>query len=143
VRQQFEKFVREGRLERFKPGKEEIENLIRISLRDIETARKVKTIDWDWSFVIAYNSVLQAARSYILSKGFRPKSYLAHKTVFEFLRISLPKKYHALIDYFDKIRIKRHRTLYEAEGIISEKELDELINKAKEFTSYLKELLLD
>ena len=141
MRQEFEKLIKEGRLEYFKSCKEEIDNLIRISLRDIETAKKVKGIDWDWAFVIAYNSVLQAARSYILSKGFRPKGKFIHKTVFEFLRISLPKKYHSLIDYFDKIRIKRHKTLYETEGIISEKELDELIDKSKKFISYLKEHL--
>ena len=42
--------------------------------------------DWDWGFSIAYNAVLQAARAYMYSQGFRPASEQGHKNTFAFLR---------------------------------------------------------
>ena len=43
--QKFKKLIEEGRIEPFTASDEEIEDLIRVALRDIETANKVKSFD--------------------------------------------------------------------------------------------------
>ncbi|MDH5364252.1 MAG: hypothetical protein OEZ07_02990 [Dehalococcoidia bacterium] len=40
------------------------------------------------------------------------------------------------ISYFDRVRKKRHRTIYDEVGLITEKEAKELLKRAREFLSY-------
>ena len=40
--------------------------------------------DWDWAFSIAYNAVLQSARAFMYSQGYRPAAEQGHKNTFAF-----------------------------------------------------------
>jgi hypothetical protein len=53
--------------------------------------------------------------------------------------IRLPLK--RSISYFDRARTKRHRTLYNDVGLISEREAEELLRRAKQFLSYIESKL--
>lgn len=70
----------------------------------------------DWSYSIAYNAVLQACRAYMFKLGYRPASIEAHKTTFEFMQFVVEEPYRKSISYFDRVRKKRHRTVYDEVG---------------------------
>lgn len=76
----------------------------------------------------------------MLNEGFRPRSEEAHKTTFRFMKIALGKEYHNLIDYFDRGRVKRHKTIYQTIGYITETKVKQILKKAQQFISVLKEL---
>jgi len=64
--------VRKRRIHRHRVSPEEIDCLLELADRDIRMARHTMPEDWGWAFSIAYNAVLQAARAYMYSRGYRP-----------------------------------------------------------------------
>ena len=93
--------------------------------------------DIDWSFSIAYNAVLQACRAYMFRKGYRPSGIETHKTVFEFMQLTVPREVKTTAAYFDRVRKKRHRAVYDERGIITRKEAETIVAAAKDFVSYV------
>jgi uncharacterized protein (UPF0332 family) len=57
------------------------------------------------------------------------------------MEIVIEEPFKKLISYFDRARTKRHRTLYNDVGLISQKEAEELLRRAKEFLSYIESKL--
>ena len=138
----YNSLIKENKIKRIKATKEEIRNLFELAERDFETAKFVMGQDWDWAFAIAYNSVLQACRAFMFNEGFRTRAEEAHKITFEFMKIALGKEYEALVAYFDRARIKRHKTIYQSAGAVTETELKQFLEKAKGFAKFLKEQCL-
>ena len=136
----YDHLIKENKIKQEKAHPGEMEDLFSLAERDLKTAEFIVTQDWDWAFAIAYNSVLQACRAYMLSEGFRSRSVEAHKTTFEFMRLALNKEYLDLINYFDRCRIKRHRVIYQSKSSITETELKQLLSNAKLFVAKLKQL---
>ena len=132
-----EELLKKNKIKKITSNNREISELISLADRDIKMSEFVLTQDWDWAFNIAYNSILQASRAYMFNKGFRPSSNQGHKNTFEFMQIFL-KEHASLIGYFDRMRVKRNKALYETSGIISEKEVNEIIKNAKIFLSLIK-----
>ncbi len=97
--------------------------------------------DWDWGFAVTYNAVLQASRAYMFSKGYRPASARGHKNTFAFMAAAMGKEYENLISYFDRMRNKRNRAIYDVAGLITETEARGLFSKATEFVSLIKKRL--
>jgi len=64
------------------------------------------------------------------------RQHRGHKAVFNFMKVNAPEPLKDTISYFDRIRKKRHRTIYDAVGLITEKETKELLQRAREFLSY-------
>ena len=131
--------VQEGRIHPFKATREEISKVMGIAKRDLSEAEQIKDTSLDWTYSIAYNAVLQACRAYMFHMGYRPATSEAHKATFEFMQLTVEERLKSTIDYFDRARKKRHRITYEAPGLVSEKETEQLIKKAKEFLAYAEE----
>jgi len=93
----YDHLIKENKIKQEKAHPGEMEDLFSLAERDLKTAEFIVTQDWDWAFAIAYNSVLQACRAYMLSEGFRSRSVEAHKTTFEFMRLALNKEYTVII----------------------------------------------
>jgi uncharacterized protein (UPF0332 family) len=136
----YARLIKENKIRKEKAYSGQIKDLFSLAERDLKTAEFTATQDWDWAFAIAYNSVLQACRAYMLSRGYRSRSVEAHKITFEFMRLALNKEYLDLINYFDRCRIKRHKTVYQSKSTITETELKQLLSNAKLFVLKLKEL---
>jgi len=109
--------------------------------RDLNTAREVIKIDTDWAFSIAYNAVLQASRAFMFSQGYRPASNEGHKNTFAFMLIVVDESHATLITYFDRMRIKRHQATYDAVGIVTQTETQDLLSKAKEYVEWIRQQL--
>jgi uncharacterized protein (UPF0332 family) len=136
-----ETMVQEGRIHPFKATKEDIAKVMSIAKRDLSDAEQIKGTSLDWTYSIAYNAVLQACRAFIFHMGYRPASYEAHKATFEFMQLTVEERMKPTIDYFDRARKKRHRVTYETAGLVSEKETEQLLRKAREFLEYIESKL--
>ena len=75
------------------------------------------------------------------SKGYRTSSQAARKNTFEFMKSALGKEYENLVSFFDRMRTKRNRAIYDTAGLITETEVKELFTKAKEFVSIINDRL--
>jgi len=136
-----EELIRQGSIHPFEATPREIRKAIEIARRDLTLAEKLLEENFDWCFAIAYNAVLQACRAYMFHSGYRPASAETHKATFEFMETVVEEPLKKSIFYFDRARTKRHRTLYNDAGLISEKEAEELLRRAKEFLSYIESKL--
>ncbi|MBA7594777.1 hypothetical protein ES703_01732 [subsurface metagenome] len=59
------------------------------------------------------------------------------------MQIVMEESVKKTIAYFDRVRKKRHRTVYDEIGIVTEKEAKQLLKKAEEFISYIDSTLKD
>jgi len=132
-----EELIEKGSIHPFEATPSEIKKAMGIARRDLTLAERLLGENFDWCFAIAYNAVLQACQAYMFHSGYRPASAEAHKATFEFMEIVVEEPLKKSISYFDRARTKRHRTLYNDVGLISEKEAEELLRRAKEFLSYI------
>ena len=97
--------------------------------------------DWDWGFAVTCNAVLQASRAFMFSQGYRPASSQGHKNTFAFMSLARGKDYSDLINYFDRMRTKRNRAIYDVAGLISETEAHNLFKRATKFVARIKDKL--
>jgi uncharacterized protein (UPF0332 family) len=137
----FEKLLAERRVHPHRAAPEEIEHLLLLAERDIRNARVMMGQDWDWGFAMAYNAVLQASRAYIYSRGFRPASQEAHKNTFAFMREALADEHGDLLGYFDRMRTKRNRAIYDTAGLITEQEARNLLRQAVDFVKLIRGMM--
>ena len=136
-----EKLIKEGSIHPFYATQDEIDKVLEIARRDLTLAENILGESLDWSYSIAYNAVLQACRAYMFHLGYRPASAEAHKATFEFMRAATEEHLKESIFYFDRVRKKRHRTIYDEVGLITEKEAWELLERARELLSYVESKL--
>lgn len=108
--------------------------------RDIRVAKKIMAEDWDWAFSITYNAILQAARALVFYKGYRPTSGEGgHVAVIRFAEITLGEDFRDEISLFDRMRLTRHKVIYDVAGIISEHEAKQAFEFAQRLIKIIKE----
>ncbi len=130
----FEELLEDKKIEKLNE-KQEID--FSLSESDINSAKNsFLSKDFDWALNIAYNSVLRAGRGVLGFFGFRVIGKEQHKRVFEFLRETDLNE--DLIDYFDKIRIKRNQNVYDVPEEVEEEFAEEVIKKAEEFVQEIR-----
>jgi uncharacterized protein (UPF0332 family) len=134
----FEELLRQRRIHRHRATAAEVARLLALADRDIRMARRTMPEDWDWAFSIAYNAVLQAARAFMYSQGFRPATDQGHKNTFAFMREALGDEFASLVGYFDRMRTKRNQAIYDVAGLITESEARAIFEKAVEFVDLIK-----
>lgn len=132
-----EELIKSGRIHPFKATQDEVDKAVEIARRDLGLAEDIPGKSLDWSYSIAYNAVLQACRAYMFRLGYRPASVEAHKATFEFMRVAIDEPLKESVSYFDRVRKKRHHTMYDEVGLITEKEARELLRRAKGLLSYI------
>jgi len=133
-----DELLKKRRIRSHRASDEEIERLLELADRDIRMARLTMAEDWDWAFSIAYNAVLQSARAYMYSRGFRPAVEQGHKNTFAFMRAALGEEFASMMGYFDRMRKKRNQVLYDVAGLITEKEARAILKNAVEFVNIVK-----
>ena len=136
-----ERLLSEGSIHPFHATPDEISKGMAIARRDLAIAESILNESLDWSYSIAYNAVLQACRAYMFHQGYRPAATESHKATIEFMKIAVEEPIKQIITYFDRVRKKRHRTVYDEVGLVTEKEARQLLSKAKEFLGYISEKL--
>ncbi len=137
----YEKLLKTGRIREVQISEAEIKRSIEKAEKDLKTGTKLMEEDLDWGFAVIYNAALQASRAYMFSQGYRPGSTQGHKNTFAFMLLALGKDYRNLITYFDRMRNKRNRAVYDACGLITETEARNLLKQATKFVILIKERL--
>ena len=137
-----EQLLREGIIHPFQATPDEIHKALELARRDLDTAMEIVAHSPDWSYNIAYNSVLQACKAYMFYKGYRPALSESHKATFAFMQDAVSDKWHSTVSYFDRVRKKRHRVVYDEVGLVSEKELGTLLEEAGKFLNYLEHIIM-
>jgi uncharacterized protein (UPF0332 family) len=89
-------------------------------------------------FSIAYNAVLQSARAYMYTQGYRPAAEQGHKNTFAFMRAALGDELASTIGYFDRMRKKRNQAIYDVAGLITEREAKAILKNAVKFVGTVK-----
>ena len=120
-----------------------VNNTIQLAKRDLKTTENVfNDGDYDWSFAISYNAMLQAGRALMFSEGFRPRGEYKHVSVVEFVKTKFGNNFaNKLLFMSDRIRKKRHTAIYEQVNIISKEEAENAFATAKEFVEKVNEIL--
>jgi uncharacterized protein (UPF0332 family) len=122
-------------------SRRQVDDLLALARRDLRTAKKLQESDPDWAFNIGYNAMLQAARAWMFSRGFRPVGQAQHRSVIEFLKESLPGDFREMTARMDRMRRKRNDAVYETAGLISRAEAAEGLQSAETFVEALTKLL--
>ncbi len=72
--------------EKIENTEELVENSLKLAYRDITTAKKMFDFkDYDWALSISYNAMLQAGKSLMFFKGYRPTGYSKHLSIIDFI----------------------------------------------------------
>ena len=120
-----------GWLRAQQPTRQEIVALLSLAERDLKSA-KLKGLDDDWRFNIAYNAALQTATAALVASGFTvPKGESHHFRVIGSLAftVGLEKK---ILERLDGYRKKRSVSVYDIAGSISESEAKAMLSLARE-----------
>jgi uncharacterized protein (UPF0332 family) len=111
-----------------------------LARRDIDAAKGLSNSDWAYS--IAYNAMLQAARALMFAEGYRPSSGEGqHRSVVRFAELALGRAFEEETRFFDKMRVKRNRAVYDTAGIISEEEARQAVVFAVKFIRIVEDTL--
>lgn len=129
---------REGYTKRLPADKKKVEDAFNLAKRDIKVAKSVFGEDVDWAFSIAYNAMLQAIRALMFSKGYRPYGRNQHISVVMFAELFFKKEDVIVLD---RMRRKRHATIYDTAGTISEKEAENAVERAEKLIREIERML--
>jgi len=139
-----EELANEGLIEEFESTPTLIKQAMDSSEKDLKTAKEVlKTGNFDWAFVIAYNSMLQAGRAFMFSFGYRPKGENKHLSVVKFASAEMPMQAVPLVSIFNKMRARRNKVVYEVRDTVSKSEAESAIKYAEEFIPIVKGLVVE
>jgi hypothetical protein len=108
-----------------KSSRHEIAGLLAVVERDLATSAD-PNVNGDWRFAIAYNAALQCAALALKAAGYEaPKGGGAHHYTIESLRLTIGDD-GTIVDPLQMFRAKRGGGIYEATGIASDTEIEEL-----------------
>ena len=138
----YEKLVSKGLIKPFKSQPSQIKSRFDLAMRDLKTAKQMLGQSQDWAYNIAYNAILQASRALMFAEGYRPTiGEGQHKVTILFAEIALGEKFDSEVRFFDKMRVKRNRAVYDIAGIVSESEARQAIEFAEKFIEIIKEIV--
>lgn len=137
----YQKLLKESKIKVHHALPEESKDILEIADRDLGFAKETMAHNWDWAFTIAYTAALSASRAYMYKIGYRPSSAESHKTVWSFMLLALPEQDHDRIHFFDRMRVKRNKNLYDHVGLISETEGRQIIRSAEKHIEEIKKLI--
>lgn len=129
----YETLIRQNKIKVYRANPAEIQQLLRLAARDLAAAARNLPEDADWAYSMAYNAVLQSARAWMFTEGFRPRGAESHAVVVEFVRESFKDRHAAEVALFDQMRRKRNRAIYETSGLISTNEAQQVVEFARKW----------
>ena len=127
-----------GYIKKLPISKSKVEGALSLAKRDITTAKSILDENSDWSFSIAYNAMLQSIRALMFSKGYRPTGANQHITVVRFAELFLDEE---TVIIFDRMRRKRHSTIYDTAGTISKKEAENAVDTAEKLVQNIEDMI--
>ncbi len=138
----YERLLRAGLVRQYRGGREQAPRQLALARRDLSSARRLLADDRDWAFAIAYNAVLQAGRALMLWEGYHATSGEGgHVAVVKFCEEYFGPRYHEEMALFDRMRVTRHRVVYDVSGSISHLEAEEAFGFAEQFVERVRRIV--
>ncbi len=122
-------WLNEGRLRQHKTSKQEINQLLAVFTRDMADAQS-NAISIDRRFATAYNAALTVSVAALAASGYRAAGEGHHYWVIQSLAFTLQLDAET-IEEFNRFRRKRNTIDYEKIGAVSEKEVSEILELAR------------
>jgi len=113
-----------------KTSKKEISSLFSIVDRSLKDA--AGNISADARFAIAYNAALQLCTILLYAEGYQPERTRKHYYSIQALPLILGEERKKDAKYLDMCRSKRNIIEYDYAGSVTEEDVDELIDYARE-----------
>jgi len=129
---------RQGLIEPFAASIQDIDALLEVADRDLAAARHMLLFNADWGLAIAYNAALQAVLALMYAHDYRPRGANMHKTALDFAVIVLGEPLRKQISRLNRLRRKRHQTLYQTAGLVSPAEAEDILIFAEQFIAQIK-----
>jgi uncharacterized protein (UPF0332 family) len=126
-----------GRIREIQVDRKQIGSLMAVARRDLGVAEGLAGRNFDWCYMAAYNSMLQASRALMCSYGYSAGEEAHHKTVVEFVAAVLGEKDAGVANTLDRMRRKRHDVTYDEAGIISEYEAKHALETARSYLAMI------
>jgi hypothetical protein len=129
-----------GWLGHHETNKNEISDLLAIVDRDIKDTEA--SLSADWRFGIAYNAALKLCSILLYAEGFKSERTLQHYRTIQAMPLILGEGRKEDAQYLDACRSKRNIVEYNRVGVVTEQDVNELLQFVKEFrndvTNWLK-----
>lgn len=127
-----EDWLRDGRLRPHRANRQEIVGILHIVDRDMSDA-VIQNVSPDRRFATAYNAILQLATAVIRASGYRVAGQDHHWLTLHVLSEIMPSLEQDQADYFDGCRRKRNKVDYDSADVISEREVEEVVQETEAF----------
>jgi len=134
-----EEWFKNGLLKISQSNPEEIKHLLETIKNDFSDCLN-PDLSLDWQFKIAYSSILNCGIAALAAEGYRPASDSHHYWTIQSFKHTL-KLDSDIIDLLDDFRKKRNRSSYERTGMITRREVNEIIELSKKIQAILMEWL--
>lgn len=136
----FEKCLKSGKIRSFSRGKALVKKEISLSAADLERGKKTfEEADFKWATIQAYYSMFHSARALLYDKNYREKSHICLMEAIRVLYVQEGKVGYWLLEAMRGAKRLREEADYY--GDYSKATASDLISKADEFLSKVKELL--
>ena len=120
------------RVDRHATSKQELDDLAGIVQRNLRDAA-LPALSADNRFGLAYEAALLLAKMAIACTGYRVKGQGAHHTTFVALELAMGAPARPTALYFERCRRKRNQLSYDAAGVVSDAEAEELVTQVGQF----------
>lgn len=127
------KWLSSGDLQEVVVTDQSLGDLLRLIERDLKDSQ-IKGLSADRRFATAYGAALNLASYVIRKKGYRVSGKVGHhKITFDAAEEILGKDASKFVEYFDLCRRKRNKVDYDLADVVSETEVNELIEMVEQF----------
>lgn len=134
----FDSWVKEGRLKRHQPARQEIESLSALADRHLADSRAAG-LSTEGRFLFAYSAAIAVATAALRAAGYRTSSNLPGHHAVTIASLALTVGADAsIVSALDAWRKKRNRSVYDASASVSEHEVAELIRLAEKLKANLR-----
>jgi uncharacterized protein (UPF0332 family) len=125
--------VQAGKLKEQNFDQSSYNNLLRGAKRNFDAALLLLNQADEVAFKCIYEGLLQIGRLILSLNDLRPDDGDQHKTTFQAAGAILGGDFDELITKIQKYRIKRNRSVYESDLLISRTEADAILETARQF----------
>lgn len=121
----------------------ETQNLLAIAEREIADA-SIEQISDDGRFTHAYSAVRALCEVALFASGYSiPKGQRQHERLIASLKFTLGESWSEDVDYFDRCRRLRHKSLYDGTGMASPADARELLQSARKLLTAVRSWLIE
>lgn len=130
-------WLNSGDLQKVVVTEKSLQDLLRLIERDLKDSQ-VKGLSEDRRYATAYGAALNLASYAIRKQGYRVSGKVGHHRItFEAAAEILGADSVEFMDFFDLCRRKRNKVDYDFADVVSETEVQELIEMVKQFQKFV------